>query len=339
METNRVNRLDPEVWRRLEEARPIGENLTARLADPETSRRLQCAIDAEGRRHLLVALDATEEEFKDTQSRGVTIATRDLVVHGQLPVRYLDIECIDAGGHSAFDIIGRELAEELSETRRSPVEIAKRLLAKWRRFWGELPKTILSREQLFGLFAELWFLSFWLLPRVGTAQSVQRWRGPFGSRHDFEWQGKSVEVKATSSTRGRIHLINGIEQLLPPEKGELFLFSLRLREEAGATNTLPNLIDKCRNLFQSEPDSLSTLETGVARAGYSPAHDEEYNKIALRVAEEALFAVRRDFPRITERNFVSGIPSGVETIRYEINLNAFDHLRVATSPDEAVVLL
>jgi len=339
MEANRVNRLDPEVWRRLEEARPIGENLTARLAAPETSQRLQCAIDAEGRRHLLVALDTSEEEFKDTQSRGVSIATRDLVVHGQPPVRYLDIECIDAGGHSAFDIIGRELVEELSEAQRSPAEIAKRLLAKWRRFWGELPKTILSREQLLGLFAELWFLLFWLLPRVGVAQSVQRWRGPFGSRHDFEWRGKSIEVKATSSTRGRIHLINGIEQLLPPEDGDLFFFSLRLREEAGAANTLPRLIDMCRDLFQSEPDSMSAFEVGLARAGYSPAHDEEYDKVFLRVTEEVVFAVRDDFPSITESKFANGIPAGVEAVNYEINLNAFDHLRVAKSPEETLSFL
>ena len=334
-----MNRLDPEVWTRLEEARPLGENLTARLADPEVTQRLQCAIDAEGRRHLLVALDASEEEFKDTQSRGVTITTRDLVVHDQPSVRYLDLECIDAGGHSAFDIIGRELAEELSQAERAPAEIARRLLAKWRRFWGELPKTILSIEQVLGLFGELWFLSFWLLPRVGVAQAVQRWRSPFGARHDFEWQGKSIEVKTTSSTRGRIHLINGIEQLLPPENGELFLFSLRVREEAGAANTLPSLIGQCRDIVESDPDALSAFEVGLALAGYSPAHDDDYNETFFRVAEEAVFAVKDNFPRITKNTFINGIPGGVEALVYEINLNTFDHLRVARSAQEGAVFL
>lgn len=334
-----MNRLDPEVWTRLEEARPHGENLTARLADPEITQRLQCAIDAEGRRHLLVALEASEVAFKDTQSRGVTITTRDLVVHGQTSVRYLDLECIDAGGHSAFDIIGRELAEELSQAERSPTEIASRLLAKWRRFWGELPRTILSREQLLGLFGELWFLSVWLLPSVGVARAVQRWRGPFGARHDFEWPGKSIEVKATSSTRGRIHIINGMEQLLPPENGELFLFSLRLREEAGAATTLPGLIGQCRDLIESDPDALSAFEIGLTLAGYSPAHDDDYNETFLRVAEEAVFVVKDNFPRITKDTFINEIPEGVEALVYEINLNTFDHLRVASSAQEGAVFM
>jgi hypothetical protein len=284
-------------------------------------------------------LDASEEAFKDTQSRGVTITTRELIVHGQPSVRYLDIECIDAGGHPALDIIGRELAEELSHSERSPAEIAKRTLAKWRRFWGELPRSFLSREQLLGLFGELWFLSFWLVPSVGVVQAVQRWRSPLGARHDFEWQGKSVEVKTTSSTRGRIHLIHGIEQLLPPENGELFLFSLRLREEAGAANTLPGLIGACRDLFESDPDVLSSFETGLARAGYSPAHNYVYEERFFRVAEEVVFAVKDDFPRITKDTFTDGIPAGVEGLVYEVNLNTLDHLRVARFAEEAASFL
>src|SRR5687768_12514986 len=65
---------------------------------------------------------------------------------------------------------------------------------------------------------------------------------PFGARHDFEWQGKSIEIKTTVSTRGRIHKVNGIDQLRPPEHGELLFFSLRVREEASAANTLPKLV-------------------------------------------------------------------------------------------------
>jgi hypothetical protein len=51
--------------------------------------------------------------------------------------------------------------------------------------------------------------------------------------------------------------------------------------------------------------------------------------VPLRVVEEGLFAVRDDFPRLTPARFSGGIPGGVERIEYEINLNTFDHLRVA----------
>jgi hypothetical protein len=288
---------------------------------------------------LLIALTPSEEELNDTQTRGISVVTRDLVTHGHEATRYLDIECQDAAGHAALDIIGGELAGHLAQEGKRPKEVVERVLAKWRRFWGEVPKNLLSREELFGLFAELWFLTLWLLPKVGAECGVDRWRGPFGARHDFEWHGKSVEVKAASSTRGRIHHINGLEQLAPPEDGELLLFSLGVREEAGAAKTLPGVIDICRGLFESNPEVLSRFEIGLARVGYSPAHDDEYAKTPLRVVEEALFAVRDDFPRVTEKEFAAGIPTGIEAFHYEINLNAFDHLRVAKSPGEALPYL
>ncbi len=204
-----------------------------------------------------------------------------------------------------------------------------RVLAKWRRFWGVLPLQILSREEQLGLFAELWFLSVWMVPRAGPAEAVNRWRGPFASRHDFEWPGRSVEVKATTSTRGRIHRIHRLDQLVPPEPGELLFFGLALREEAGATNTLPLVIATCRSQLEADADSMSGFERALARVGYSPAHDEEYAKLRLRIVEEGLFSVRDDFPRLTVMQLAAGVPPGVERVEYEINLSGFDHLRIA----------
>jgi hypothetical protein len=333
-----VNRIDPEAWARLEQSHPTGDSLTARLAVPAITDRLQCAIDSDGGRHLLIALRANEDELQDRQSRGVSVATRELVMN-EPAARFLDIECRDATGYAAFDVIGGELAESLSLGDLPPGRAVQRVLAKWRRFWGEVPQTLLSREEVFGLFGELWFLSGWLLPHVDAAQAVERWRGPFSARHDFEWPGKSVEVKATTSTRGRIHRIHGMDQLTPPDNGDLFLFSLRLREEGGGANSLPRLIALCRSQLESEADALSRFETGLARAGYSPVHDDEYLKVSLRIVEETLFAVRENFPRITPNRFVEGVPAGVESVMYDVNLNTFDHLCVARSAAEAAGVL
>jgi hypothetical protein len=329
----------PEVWRRLEQSRPAGDNLTARQAIPAGSPRLQCALDSKGRRHLLIALQENEDALRDTQSRGVHVETRDLIVRGHPSARYLDIICLDVTGHPVLDLIGGELATALSMPEAKPAEIVKRVLAKWRRFWGLLPRTMLSREEILGLFAELWFFLVWLLPSAGASETVQRWRGPMGSRHDYEWTGKSVEVKATTSTRGRIHRINGLDQLSPPEQGELYFFSLHLREEAGALNTLPSLITSILSQLNSDVDALSRFETVLAQTGYSPAHDEEYSKLHLRIVTEGLYAVRDDFPRLSAQQFRAGVPAGIERVEYEINLNSFNHLILSKSPGELANLL
>jgi hypothetical protein len=333
-----MNPVPPQVWKRLDEARPTGEALTARLALPEITHRLQAALDSEGNRHLIIRLTPTENDLRDVESRGLTIVTRELIIVGQSATRFLDLKCRDANGHAAFDLIGGEIAEALAAAGRSPGEIVSRVLAKWRRFWGQLPRQMLSYEEQVGLFAELWFLAVWLIPRCGTTEAIRRWRGPYGSRHDFEWTGKSVEVKATTSTQGRVHRINGIHQLEPPEEGKLFLFSLRLRREEGATNTLNILVERCRALLATDADALDRWEAALVRAGYSPAHQEEYDKTHLRVVDEFLYAVHDDFPRLTPDSLRAGVPMGVDGVAYDIHIDGFLHLIITAHESLDLIL-
>jgi len=318
-----------ETWDRL--TLPIGERLVARPALPEITPKLLCAIDSAGGRHLLISLGIADEEYRDRQSRGVSVATRDLSVHGGTTEKYLDVACLDAGGYGILDLMGGEIARGLADETKPPAETVKRVLAKWRRFWGQIPQPMLSREEQLGLFAEIWFLVEWLFPKLGQ-EAIMAWRGPWGSRHDFEWDDKSVEVKATTITRGRIHKIHGLDQLAGPENGILFLFSVSLREENGATNDLPRLIDVCRNYLQNFDDGLAHFENALAHLGYSPIFEDEYSKFKLRVAENVLFQVAADFPKLTSESFSNGMPAGIERVDYEINLNTFNHLIVASQP-------
>jgi len=331
VETDRVSRIAPEVWTRLAGGRVRGETLWARRAAPDVSDVLLAAINADGRRHFLVRLEEGQDGLHDADSRGMGVMTRELEVPGHEAGRYLDITCHDAGGYEAFDLIGGEIAERLVGHHETPAESVARVVAKWRRFWGQPPRQMLSQEEQLGLFAELWFLTIWLAPLIGPAEALNRWRGAFGARHDFEWSGRSVEVKATTSARGPIHRIHGLEQLTPPDGGDLLLFSLQLFPEAGGTNTLPELVALCREQLAGHDEALSKFETALAQVGYSPAHEGEYGKTRMRVAREGLFAVREDFPRVTAEQFAAGIPAGVERVEYEINLNGFERFRVAES--------
>ncbi|MFO1400122.1 MAG: PD-(D/E)XK motif protein [Steroidobacteraceae bacterium] len=329
----------PEIWRQVESAAPAGDELVGRQAVPACTSRLLAAADSSGRRHLLILLYAQDAEFKDVNSRGLTARTEDLSVRESEPARYINLLCEDPAGHSMLDLVGGEIAERLQGPHGPPAEIAARVLAKWRRFWGQLPQQLLSRESQIGLFSELWFLAYWLVPAVGPLRAVESWRGPHGARHDFECQGLSIEVKGTSSARGRIHTINGIDQLEEPDAGQLLLFSLRLRDEAGAGNSLPLLCHACRQLLAVDSAAADQLDLGLISAGYLPTHEEEYSKNRWRVVEEHLFQVREGFPRITRHSFQGGIPQGIEGIDYVINLGSSDSYVVARKPSEAISIL
>lgn len=323
-----------DTWQRLAADRVTGDSLRARRASVETGDRLLAALDAEGARHLLVQLSPKEVDFEDRQSRGLSVTTREFSMPGQSPGRYLDVVCQDAAGHEAFDVIGGEIAVRITPLTQSAAEVVSQVLAKWRRFWSLQPRALLSREEQIGLFAEIWFLAGWLIPKAGAREAVTRWRGPLGARHDFEWQGRSVEVKATTSTRGRIHRINGLDQLLPPETGDLLFFSLRLREEGGASHTLPAIVAKCRELLVADAAAADSFDHLLDRSGYSPTHEADYAERKWRVVEEGLFRVEGNFPRLTPVNLPRGVPAGVERVEYEINLAVAEARVVATTAAE-----
>lgn len=330
--------IELSTWDRLKKTPPKRDLLTARIAFPDLSKILLAAIDAEHNRHFLIKLSPEDDELVDNKSRGVLVASRELTVkgssHSSKLAKYIDIVCRDTSGYAAFDIVGYEIAASLDSRNLSKAELVQSVLARWRHFWGQPPKNLLSREEVIGLFAELWFFKKWLLPQMKPSNAVSSWRGPYGSRHDFEWSGQSIEVKVTTSSRGRIHFINGLEQLSPPEGGSLQLFSLRLKEEGGGANTLPGLITACRDALAENPDSLASFENSLASVGYSPAHDSDYEKMRFRIVDEALFDVRDPFPRITLDTFSEGVPSGVGVVRYEINLEGYDSLIITTSADD-----
>src|SRR3989338_11244848 len=143
-----------EIWKKLESESPKGEKITARLVVPEMSRKLYAGFDSNKQRHLLIPLGENEEEYCDSQSRGLSIVTRDLVIQGSEPKKYIDIICQDNSGHLIFDVIASEIAEKLDSGESK--EVLTNVISKWRRFWGQSPKEILTYEELIGLFAEMW---------------------------------------------------------------------------------------------------------------------------------------------------------------------------------------
>jgi hypothetical protein len=327
--------LNKEVWKKLESELLAGEQIAAKLIMPDVSKRLFIGLDSLKQHHILVSLINEDGEYNDSQSKGLSIVTKELVIKGNTDKkRYIDIVCLDPLGNNIFDIIGTEIAEGLD--RGNPKEVVANVITKWRNFWSKKTRELLSRNEIVGIFAELWFLYYWLIPKVGISEAINRWRGPLLSRHDFEWTGKSVEVKATTNVGSRAHRIHGLEQLSPPQDGKLFLFSLRLREEQGASNTLPNLISICRDKLAENLEASAKFENCLAIAGYSPIYDEEYSSYKFRVVDEKLFHVTEKFPRIIASSFVEEIPSGVGLIEYDINLDGYDNLCIAKSSDNNI---
>ena len=297
----------------------------------EGNASLLLALDHEGLRHLLIPVEAGEPPWADERSRGIRASIRELQVSDKPERPFIDVVCLDASGHDGFNLVASAIAEQLAGGAE-PQQTVARVLAHWRRFWSSAPSDLLTAEEQRGLFAELWFLAHWLMPVDDAA--IDHWAGPTGSRHDFQWSTLAIEAKATASVRGHLHRINGVDQLEPPSSGQLLLFSLRLREEISAQETLPIVVARVSEALAHAPESLDRFEALLNQAGYSPRHAFSYEETHYRVLSERLYSVVDHFPRVVTTSFNNGVPIGVEAVQYEINLDVAADLIIAKTADE-----
>lgn len=327
-------------WDLVESQPPNGEQLTVRVAMPGRRKDLLIAVDSGARRHILIEIPSGEPSaLSERASRGISVQTVEMKVDGGEHRNFIDVVCLDAHGHVALDVIVGEIADALDAGASIlRVALVQNVLSKWRRFWSAISQGLLGRDQQIGLFGELWFLAHWLGPSIGLSAAVHMWRGPFGARNDFECKSIGIEVK-TSSRSDRAHHINGLEQLMEPTGGSLFLMSLSVREEVSASDSLPVLIRNIREGLSDDHGTLSHFDSCLFAVGYHDSLEREYEKLRLRVRNEELYRVADAFPRLVPSSLKSPLPPGIDQISYELRLDGAIPWRLAVTPEAARQLL
>lgn len=328
------------AWSHLDPARIRGGELVGRRPLPDTPGELLCALSRAGARYFLVPISADEKDLSDDGIQGLKVTTEHLEIAGEQSRRFIALLCSDEGAYDLFDVVGAELIGAFETMPESPREATRLVINRWKRFWSTAPRSVLDGGEIAGLFGELWFLQVWLGPSIGMPAAIKAWRGPFGSRHDFELRFLSVEVKTTTSRDHRTHLINGIDQLARPEVGPLLFFSLAIAPERGATNSLVVLVDVIRASLQSDPETADAFDVALASAGYSDAFRGYYLERTYHVAGGLLFEVDGSFPRLTRDQLTSSdLLPGVSEVKYCVTVDAARSEVLAESPDMAGSIL
>ncbi|MHB8450572.1 MAG: PD-(D/E)XK motif protein [Mycobacteriales bacterium] len=288
------------------------------------------AIDHEGLRHLLLQVPG-DTKAPPTVTRGLRVTVARHQVQGAEPADYLDLVCLSDDLAPTFTAVAADIGNEAgaadSTDRGSAVASA---LARWQWFWG-IESDRLTEQDALGLFAELWFLHRW---QGGGRSTIDAWTASTGSRHDFQWPERSVEVKATSrrADGAVLHRIQHLDQLADPEQGDLYLFSLRVVRDELAHNTLPDIVDRVTEGLRGDAQSKEDLARKLVQRGYSPAF-RRHHETPYRVLDEQMYRVGPGFPRLTASSFTGGLPSGVGAISYMLDMAACDDCLVATGPD------
>jgi len=313
-------------WARL----PVAPQADRLVADEIGTVGIWVARDNQGQPHVLVRLDFPSR-VPPFDTRGLRVEVGERQVADGPSDTYLDLVCLDDTVAPTFAVVAADvatLAENTEPTRRGTVLAAA--LSRWRWFW-RVDSGGLSETDVVGLFAELWFLAQWAGADV---LAVAAWTGSDNSRHDFQWAQVSVEVKATTrrgSSGGVSHHINSLDQLADPETGVLHLFSMRLRKDDLARNTLPALVDQIDTALGEDPEAHEEFSRKLAARGYSPAHRGRYRQ-PHRVIEEKLYRVTDRFPRLLPSSFPHGLPDGITDVAYMLDTVACGPWLVADGP-------
>lgn len=284
---------------------------SADLLLPAGAGTLHVAVDAEGRRHMLVQYSDAEVIPEDKRSGGIHLTSRRLL-HGQEERQFADVVCVDKDLSGVFASLAVSVIELFATGPSvSPVRL-QALLSSWRRLLaGRASPWTVSRAA--GLFGELLVLRRLLEVSAGATAS---WRGPLGEAQDFRSTRHAIEVKTTVVPTGRVVSVHGLDQLEVPSNGTLTLAWLRLATAGKESQTIDDLAEECR-VRTSDPELFDDL---LNLLGW-PGAPDDVRSLQFSCVEERWSEVDADFPRLCLSSLGGFSPPGVSSVNYQLDLD------------------
>lgn len=245
-------------------------------------------------------------EFKPSKYFAVSI----LPVEGIGNV--LTVVCQDLEFYEIFEVLCKDLVEssQIATTLQEAVALLKTRLILWTALFKGLKGV--TRQEVYGLAAELSFLKIWLENQGNKNLNV--WVGPNGRSQDFiSISGtNAVEIKASSNDLSSAR-ISSLEQL--DFEGDLILavFPVSAADENSIDpinlQMLAASIESLLPLNQIDDFRRKLLMLGIN-------FTEEVNAIRFNIGEPFYFDVCSGFPRITKNT----ISSEIFNCSYDISL-------------------
>lgn len=293
--------------------------VTARRYGPNIRWDWYRGRDSRGRRllFLITAVDPTSTRFPVIQ--GLEVRTMiDRPGMYRIEVALNDPDAREPFGHVCDDLV--HYCEHTAQSDALPHRIAERLEI-WRRLWRRQRLGILSDEVQRGLLAELLFLRDIWMEAMEELDAVDTWVGPDGGSQDFRQGFQAVEVKSRPPARNSV-VISSAEQMW--FSGELYLVVYPVAtvgQLEGDGLSLNHAVESVRARLVSV-QARERLDIRLTDFGYIDRR--EYEEERFVAADPIFYCVRDGFPALRERD----LPSGVERIRYLVNLNWCEEYRI-----------
>jgi hypothetical protein len=309
-----------KMWVLIEEEIKDADSTTNRLyrrldSDKDTGIRLGVVIP-DKIREILIQIDENEEKsFIPPKWMGMRFEIISLDI--QKRTRHIRLFLSDREHKSVFSTVCYDIVDTLIKVQDTDFRIQEfqNCIERWSRFFQKYGAEGLSQEMQRGLFGELSWLKLILSRNMNSTSAVRSWKGCRRNFHDFQYNGKVVEVKTTMTKEPRKVRINNEKQLDNQGFDFLYLFILTLQKIGPGGQKLPELVDEIRALIKDGVSSENLFESALREAGFLDAHASLYTD-GYKVNKQEIFEVKSGFPRIIE------LPGGVGDIAYTITISA-----------------
>lgn len=217
--------------------------------------------------------------------------------------------------HVFFGAFLDELLVQIDQNSSSLESEIRTLLDRWKNLLSLDLERKLSVQELIGLFGELIILKH-LISSQGT-KMFEKWVGPLGNRHDFEFEKNSIEVKTSASRNvDEIH-INGFDQLNPYQGKRLSIVRIKVETEPNGLS-VPYLI---RTLVGELKIQSFQMYEKLSKLGYHVEHEQSYENIRFQVTNIGIIPVNEQFPKISKSVISQVDPNNrINEISYRLNI-------------------
>lgn len=309
-----------KIWALIEgeiEPADSSHNRVYRRLDSDIETGIRLGVVTPGKtREILVQINEKEEQsFLPPKWLGM----RFEIISLDIPetTRHIRLFLSDREHRSVFSTVCNDIVDTLVKIKNPGLRIRElqNCVERWSRFFQKYGAEGLSPEMQRGLFGELSWLRLLLSRNMNATSAISSWKGCRRNFHDFQHNGRVVEVKTTMTKEPRKVRISNEKQLDNRGFDSLYLFILSLQKLESGGQSLTGMVDEIRTVIKGDRSAENQFEIALKDAGFLDAHASLYTD-EYRVTKQEIFEVKNGFPRIIR------VPNGVGDITYTITISA-----------------
>lgn len=216
-------------------------------------------------------------------------------------------------------------------------------LERFKRGSAHSPSEGLQKQEIVGLYGELWLLKNWFQPLLQDWSKVLGvWKGWDKGEQDFQGSGWVMEGKTSHSIEASHIWINGLKQLQTPSgNGRLLLCHLHFSSAANGPGCLGSLVDE---IDKELPESLKSgfianLQTVEYKQALAIDYDEiKFSNPSVHFYDVLKMDVRHKFPRLIKREVGDEHLDLIQDVKYKVLVEDLKNFEIKESEAKDAVL-